>query len=514
MKMKNIFTALCILVFALSLSAQDKAYAPTLLAPASASTNIMITSRLNWEAIAGYPNLSYEVEISDVPNFSNVIHTIATDKPAIITPVLMFNKEYHWRVRAIDESNVSDWSPAWSYTTFDTVRTTSPGQNHTTPMSPAPSFSWNSGSSSLAFAGITMFELLLCDDASFDTTTAYFQRVFFTGNITGSVSLATSLTGLEFNTMYYWKMRAHSSIDIGNWTSTKTFSTVNKNVPSKPENLKTGVAPNEELSLTGTYSSCQYIFEIDTDENFSSPTQYFSTLNALKDYDTLLFNTKYFWRAKMQYEDLLSDWTDAWAFTVIGAPILREPIYDSTLYSTPASSNRLVISRIATVQEYIFQISKDQNFPADEALTHDFSVEQSGSTTVALTIDNILKAFPLVSGERYYWRVKAINSKNTSDWSLIRRFKYSYIIGIEDYQTVKSSIYPNPNNGSFNLEVNTSMENAIIKVYDLTGRTRYNETATLNEGRSHNINVNLPSGLYILEINNKGIRTNLKFTVK
>ena len=507
MKMKNIFTALCILVFALSLSAQNKAYTPTLLAPAPATANLMPTTRLNWQPISGYPNLRYEVQISDVQNFSNIIHTIATEVPAIHTPVLMFNKEYFWRVRAIDSNNTSEWSDGWNYTTFDTVRTTTPTQNHAIPLTPTPSFGW-SNIGNLNFAGITKFELLLCEDASFDTTTAYFQRVFVTEGFDGKPNTTVSVTGLEFGKMYYWKMRAHSSIDIGNWTSAKTFSTVNKNVPSKPDNQKLDVSPNEDLTLVSSYISCQYIFEIDTDENFSSPNQYVSAGYSLKGYDTLLFGTKYFWRAKMQYGSLFSEWTDTWCFTVIGAPILREPENNASV----DSEGRLTISRITTVKEYIFQISKDQNFP--EALTHDIYVPQSQSTIVALTIANINKEFPLEKDAKYYWRVQAINSKNTSAWSLSKSFTYLGLVGIEDYQTVKSSIYPNPNNGSFNLEVNTSMENANIKVYDLTGRTRHNETATLNEGTSHNINVSLPSGLYILEINNKGIRTNLKFTVK
>src|SRR5690606_28795897 len=77
-------------------------------------------------------------------------------------------------------------------------------------------------------------------------------------------------------------------------------------------------------------------------------------------------------------------------------------------------------------------------------------------------------------------------------------------LSVEEHQLDNLSIYPNPNNGSFNVSfVPASPEPVIIQVYDLRGRrifnTKYEPTGVFNEV------VNLQSAqssMYLLNISN------------
>ena len=72
---------------------------------------------------------------------------------------------------------------------------------------------------------------------------------------------------------------------------------------------------------------------------------------------------------------------------------------------------------------------------------------------------------------------------------------------IADNQIIKCSIYPNPNNGSFELLLNHSVNNLVIEMIDITGKVLYSEVIeNYNLNSKHNINTNLDPGSYILNI--------------
>ncbi len=73
------------------------------------------------------------------------------------------------------------------------------------------------------------------------------------------------------------------------------------------------------------------------------------------------------------------------------------------------------------------------------------------------------------------------------------------------------SVSPNPTNGAF--KVNTNSENAIIKVFDISGRLMLQLKSTeaitaLNESRE------LPTGMYIISVTGNGITTTEKLVVQ
>ncbi|MDL2228065.1 T9SS type A sorting domain-containing protein [Bacteroidales bacterium OttesenSCG-928-K03] len=508
--MKNIFTVFCTLLIAFSLFSQDKAFTPTLVTPTTESNDLMPIVLLDWEPVAGYLDLKYEVQISDDESFNNISYTLNTDLSAIYTPPLKFNTEYFWRVRAIDNNNASSWSDVWSYKTFSTIRATGPNESQL--QTPRTTLSW-SNIATLPFKGISKFEILISDSETFEPTAEELYTVFVEENIEGVKTMNTIIYTLNFNTKYYWKIRAYNSAegafeDVSDWTDTRAFITVGLNELSKPEmrnNRNLNLQPDVSLLAKNTYTGCQYIFEIDTDEEFSNPSEYKSVTPTLSNYDTLLFGEKYFWRSRLEYNDNLSDWTEeTWWFTVIASPEIESPANGEIMTPT----KKLNVKKINCTDNYVIEVSSSSNFTSDVYTT----IVDQPKTKVEVSLNSFV-GFAPEENKTYYWRVKAVNDKNESDWTE-RNFKYT-TVGIQNYIAVETNIYPNPNTGSFNIEVESSIDDATIRIFDLTGRIRYNNTVNLVENTPYYIDTNLSKGLYIIEINNNnGIRTNKKFTVQ
>ena len=79
---------------------------------------------------------------------------------------------------------------------------------------------------------------------------------------------------------------------------------------------------------------------------------------------------------------------------------------------------------------------------------------------------------------------------------------------IQDIETLQSTLYPNPNNGNFNLEfysTNSSTKN--FRIIDTQGRTIVNDKLQISEGLNTNrLDYDLNIGFYFLEIDNKKIK--------
>ncbi len=87
-------------------------------------------------------------------------------------------------------------------------------------------------------------------------------------------------------------------------------------------------------------------------------------------------------------------------------------------------------------------------------------------------------------------------------YTLSDNFTTTVPLSVDDFSFSGLAIYPNPNNGSFNLKLNNSLTNEIIiNVFDIRGRSifdkRYNSSGDFNEV----INIGaVQSGIYMLQI--------------
>ena len=76
-------------------------------------------------------------------------------------------------------------------------------------------------------------------------------------------------------------------------------------------------------------------------------------------------------------------------------------------------------------------------------------------------------------------------------------------------------IYPNPNNGSFNVKLTSTSNNISVKVYDVRGRSVFNKAYSNSGAFNENINIgNVQSGLYLLNVNDGGRTVTKKIIVE
>ncbi len=117
--MKRIFTTtLLITLFGiLSIFAQERIYTPELSSPANGAINQMPDVVLDWNAVTGGNTgiIRYELQLAVDPAFNNPVVFETEFLSAIQTSELIFGETYYWRVRAIDGTQISDWSEVWSF---------------------------------------------------------------------------------------------------------------------------------------------------------------------------------------------------------------------------------------------------------------------------------------------------------------------------------------------------------------------------------------------------------------
>ena len=108
----------------------------------------------------------------------------------------------------------------------------------------------------------------------------------------------------------------------------------------------------------------------------------------------------------------------------------------------------------------------------------------------------------VIPGASYYIQVDGSAGGVEGTFSL---YFYDYSLGIERHAGTEQdllSIYPNPNNGSFDLNLNVNgTESTLVRVYDATGKIIYNEKYMNTGGFPHTINLGKrTAGVFYLEV--------------
>gem|GEM_PF-7131644 len=85
-------------------------------------------------------------------------------------------------------------------------------------------------------------------------------------------------------------------------------------------------------------------------------------------------------------------------------------------------------------------------------------------------------------------------------------------LSIGDDQQLEFVLYPNPNNGSFTVQLNGYSGDFNFRVYDLRGRRIFEKHAASNGGMLlQQVNLNAQAGVYMVEVESQGRRSFRKF---
>jgi N-acetylmuramoyl-L-alanine amidase CwlA len=363
---------------------------PELNLPANNSTDQPYSSLLlDWNSVSNANNYQYQVSTEN--DFSVIIKTGNTSLTEKTISDLLPNTLYYWRVRAENINGYSPWSAEWNFTTEQTIlevpELISPINNAAYIDYRSIDFSWN------PVIGASEYTFEISQDNSFST---------------GVTSLNTSsesvtMTNLEAETVYYWRVNASDGITVTDWSEIRTLETM----PAPPELIS---PPNNSIdidynsvSLTWTDISTSYWIQLSTDETFTINVDETNTTSNTEIYGDLTPQTTYYWRVCI--DDGFFNWSDAWNFTTMD---VASPLDPPELVSPEDGSinQQNIVSldwnEVTNAIEYTYQYSTDETF----------TVFTDGNTSDTQATIGTLEYNTL-----YYWKVIAYDGDNYSSWS-------------------------------------------------------------------------------------------------
>jgi len=365
--------------------------APTLSSPANGSGTPDTTPTFIWSSVSGAT--SYRVQVDDNSDFSSPEIDQTTPNTQYTPSSPLSTGTYYWRVRASNTCGDSNWSSAW-----DVFICSGPPQGPS-PQSPAnasttcdttPAFTWSSVS------GATSYRVHVDDNSDFSSPEI--DQTTSTTQYTPSSPLSTGT--------YYWRVRVSNACGDSNWSS--PWSVTITGPPGVPT-LSTPANGSDTSDTTPTFiwssvsGATSYRIQADNNSDFSSPEIDQTTSDTEYTPSSPLSPGTYYWRVGASNTCGDSNWSSSWSVTVTGppgVPTLSSPASGSTTCDTTPT---LVWSWVNGTTHYDIQVDNNSDFSSPE-------IDQTTPAT------SHTPSSPL-SSDTYYWRVRACNSYDCSDWT-------------------------------------------------------------------------------------------------
>ncbi len=295
------------------------------------------------------------------------------------------------------------------------------------------------------------------------------------------------LSDLLFGQTYYYRLNANHGTDVSFWSGVKSFTTVASPELDSPSNssvtdLRVKFSWDEYEGITN------YIFEIADNDSFNQPRSFSPDDDTLWVND-LVFGQEYFWRVAAQHALDISSWSEVWSFNTVNMITLVSPENSEIeVPLCPAYSWEEVYGASA----YELWVDTDDSFANPAIANVDEPTYQCQSQLEKNTV--------------YFWKVRGKAGANVSDWSEVWSFTTEGSIGIDEQFDINDvSIFPNPGNGEFVLDIVSYVNGEYeIKVIDISGKLIFESKYGCKVG-SNNIPINIgnvTSGVYSLTISN------------
>lgn len=387
--------------------------APTLLSP----IGIMVDSlqpKLTWQAVDGA--LGYHIQVSlraDFATFAINANSLTTS----YTPAspLLAKRRYYWRVTAVNASGASDWASS-------TFVTPNPPPAPLL-VSPANKALVTDYTPRLNWADVTVptgtvfghYQIQVATNTDFASPVQ---------DATTISSVFTVPTPLLPNTVYYWHVRAANSLGhYGAWSATRSFrSAMRAPILVSPANGATLLNRRPTFDWRDVVGANGYTLQISRVSTFATllvnTSSVPSTFTMPGD---LPANTTLYWRVRANGVNGPSLWSNVWYFRTgnpPSIPALTSPLKGAVIDDlTPRLTWRAsTVPAGTTFSHYQIQIATDSTFASPLLDT----------TVSALSPAEFTLTSPLAVNTKYYWRVRAFNTKGEcSAWSVVWYFRTS-----------------------------------------------------------------------------------------
>lgn len=360
----------------------------------------------------------------------------------------------------------------------------------------------------------------------------------------GDVTLTISNTGAETAALYTMIVTATS----GAVTKTAPFylELFNSNFPvqalTSPENLAIGVGNTVNLTWAANPNATMYDVQVATDDAFTNiiasgtvTTNSFA-LTGLSD------ATQYVWRVLPKNDSCSGNFSATYLFKTglpdcsvfnstnvpIAIPTTANVTVNSTLNVVPANVISDVNVTVNISHTWVNDMTITLISPSGtEVQLVDLPCVSASLLNVDATFDDsgiplVCEINPAITGiiqavgsladfngqtMNGNWTLRVLDSYNQdggaiTGWSLELCSTIAVPLGVEENTIQNFSLYPNPNNGDFNIQFNSTSAEAInLSVYDMRGRQIYWNTYANNGFFNQNIQLNnLQSGVYLVKV--------------
>ena len=439
--------------------------------PVNNSAGISVSGRLNWQILPGAT--IYTIQIASDSTF----YKIDTSSAGIGFNYFDFSgfhnsTIYYWRVKGGNSDVKGEWSPVWSFKTMIKTPVLSLPKNNVVNVSPTPNISWEPISES---------ELYQVDVS----TSVDFSKPFISQEVRNN---SLKLNTLNYNSTYYWRVRAKDNKYYGNWSEIRVFTVQPENILvspnlSYPENNAYKISVNDiKLQWEDVFTASKYNLQLSTYQDFKV-----ILIDSIVDSKTeivfngLNYNSTYFWHVNAINDKTQSNWSATRSFTTkLETPKILLPL-DNDI-NMPLNV-KLIWSDSPGAEFYQIQVARDELFQQ--------IVSESDNLASNIYIPDNME-----QDTKYYWKILGFSMINESDWSDIFTFTTSKTSGVNDLSVdiEMFKIYPNP--ASNYLYISTkSAGDYQIKIVNSLGMEIF------SGDNSNSIDLrNFASGLYYYQI--------------
>ena len=352
----------------------------------------------DWNAVSGAQAYTLVVALDEeLTDIVFDIDSIATDGFEIDMPGDLTT--YFWSLRAEDSLNTGIWSDTLSFTTgiFDPILL-SPEDDEAEVFINAE-LSWTSQSN------FSQYDIQVSKDENFTTDSLILDE-------TGLIEETAQVLLPEYGTRYYWRVSSTFGACLSNWSEVSSFISM-RGYPdlTSPENNVEDISTNVNFKWEPVEGAVSYDIEIAYQDDFDIIEFGRLGIEETNISVNLIPERTYYWRVRTNTGFSKSPWSAVFRLITgvapAGIPQLSYPTDRSEMIPTDVTMEWLPQEG---AESYNLQVSTDNDFG-------DFVIEESGIT------DTLYSASDLVNFENYYWRVQAVNSSGTTNWSTPWRFR-------------------------------------------------------------------------------------------
>lgn len=430
---------------------------PSLEYPSDSSKDLPLEINIQWHAQTH--TSSYSLQVSKESDFQNLV--IDQDNLGILFAIsgLENNTTYYWRVSASNVAGESDYSSVWEFTTIVALPNRPVLAEPVDDAVDVPvdtELNWytseNAEAYSIQVSNLSDFSVLVVDEANHSDT------VF-------------SVSGLENNTTYFWRVSASNVAGESDHSSVREFTTIvalpNTPILAEPADHAVGIPIEAELKWHESENAESYSVQVSNLSDFSTLVIDLSNhSDTIFTVSGLQNNTTYFWRVSALNTAGESNYSSVQEFTTIVAlpntPVLAEPADDAV--DVPVETE-LKWHASENAESYSLQVSNFSDFSA-------LLIDRSNHSDTAFSVSG------LENNTTYFWRVSALNLAGESNHSSIWSFTTVTATAIEWDSRSKSdgfglqSAYPNPfNRNTFVKYFLPGQTKILITIYNSMGKS-------------------------------------------